>query len=162
MIVFRRKGDDGEVLLIHPGGPFWAKKDVWSIPKGELEEDESHISALTREFKEETGLQPPLDNLIDLGSAKASSKENHVWAVEGDLDISKFHCGSMAEIEWPPRSGKKMSFPENDKAEWKSLWDAHSKVYKSQQVFIERLAAELSIDLAQPPGADDPQIALDL
>lgn len=150
LLVFRKQQGRVEVLLTHPGGPFWAKKDVWSIPKGELEEGESHLVALKREFIEETGIEPPLDNLIDLGEAKASSKNNHIWAVEADSDLTKFHCASMVTMEWPPRSGKQETFPENDKAEWHGLPRALSKVYKSQAVFIERLAEHLGVDLTPP------------
>ncbi len=138
------------MLLAHPGGPFWAKKDDWSIPKGELIEGEALLETAAREFREEIGALPPLENLVDLGSAKASSsKTNYIWAVEADIDLKDFVCNSSVTMPWPPKSDTLVTFPENDRAEWFDLSDALSKVYKSQMVFIERLAQHLQVGLAE-------------
>ncbi len=159
LLVFRRSArSEGttryEVFLTHPGGPFWAKKDDWSIPKGECEEGETSMQTIEREFYEETGMRPLLDNPIDLGEAKASgSKRNHIWAVEADLDVRAFHCISTASMQWPPRSGQEVVFPENDRAEWFELSVAYGKVFKSQVVFIERLAEHLGVSVTPPEPA---------
>jgi predicted NUDIX family NTP pyrophosphohydrolase len=140
LLVYKISGDKLEILLTHPGGPFWAKKDNWSIPKGEVEKDETMLQTLKREFLEEVGIEPPLDHMIELGEAPASGKINHIWAVAADVDLSKFHCDSMVHIQWPPRSGTVIAFPENDKAAWFTIDVAKRKIFKSQLVFIERLA----------------------
>jgi len=138
-----------EVLLVHPGGPFWAKKDDWSIPKGETNEGETLLQTAAREFKEEVGVLPPLEHLVDLGSGKASSsKTNYIWAVEGDIDLKDFSCSSTVTMPWPPKSNNNVTFPENDRAEWFDINLAYSKVFKSQMVFIERLAEQLHVGLA--------------
>ena len=148
LLVFRRKGQKMEVLLTHPGGPFWAKKDVWSIPKGEVEEGEDPEQTLEREFEEETGFKVPAGERIDLSSAKrGGDKTNHIWAVEGNVDVSKFVCKSMFKLEWPPRSGQIQEFPENDRAAWFELSQAKQKVYSSQAIFFDRLAEHLAYDL---------------
>lgn len=147
LLIYRRQNGKIEVLMAHPGGPFWAKKDDWSIPKGEVEEGENLQEAAQREFIEEIGIDPPMNELIDLGDAKASGKVNHIWAAEADLDLKMFHCISMATMQWPPRSGKEVTFPENDRAEWQELSVAHAKIFKSQMIFIERLAEHLGASL---------------
>jgi predicted NUDIX family NTP pyrophosphohydrolase len=109
-----------EVLLVHPGGPFFAKKDlgVWSIPKGEVEEGEDQLEAAKREFSEELNMAPPSGELIDLGTIRqAGGKVVSAWAVKGDIDVTKVKCNTFA-MEWPPKSGKQQEFPENDKTEW--------------------------------------------
>ena len=117
---------------------------MWSIPKGELEPGESPRAAMRREFIEEMGVEPPPDNHIDLGTAKASGgKTNYIWAVESDMDLSAVHCDSMVTMEWPRGSGKQITFPENDRAEWITIANAHTKIFKNQAVFIERLANHL-------------------
>jgi predicted NUDIX family NTP pyrophosphohydrolase len=155
ILVFRRSGKTVEVLLVHPGGPFWGKKDTWSIPKGELEVDEDLLSGAKREFIEEIGAVVPAGELLSLGEAKqGSGKVNHIWAVEGDVDLSHFderRNEDMVTVEWPPKSGKQVTFAENDKAEWIALSLARSKVFKNQAAFMERLAAELQIDLDEAP-----------
>ncbi len=138
-----------EVLLVHPGGPFWANKDVWSIPKGELEDGETPLQAMEREFREEIGIAAPRNNLISLGDMKQGSKVNHIWAAEGDIDLTQVHCDSMVTMEWPPRSGKTIEFPENDRAKWMELPVAREKVYGYLAVFIERLAEHLHVGLAE-------------
>src|SRR5437660_2520772 len=104
ILVYRRKGDKVEVLLAHPGGPFGAKKDVWSIPKGELDDNEDRQAAGKREFEEELGVPPPAGELIDLGTSKQSGKINYIWAVEGEVEVANLSFNSMFTIEWPPRS----------------------------------------------------------
>jgi predicted NUDIX family NTP pyrophosphohydrolase len=150
LLIYRRTADGkgAEVFLSHPGGPYWAKKDVWSIPKGELDDGEDHLSALKREFQEEIGVAAPAGEYIDLGSAKASgNKLNFIWAVEADLEISKFNCESMVELEWPRGSGKIVKFPENDKVGWFDITKAYTLVYMAQTVFIKRLAERLGIEI---------------
>ncbi len=141
ILLYRINSERVEVLLLHPGGPFWAKKDehAWSIPKGETGESEDLLTAAKREFTEETGWSPPLGELHELGSVKASSgKIVHIWAVEGDADVSTLKS-QMIEIDWPPRSGRKMKIPEVDRAEWVSLEKAVLKLHKNQTEFIGRL-----------------------
>jgi len=149
-LVFKRNGASVEVLLAHPGGPIWGHKDFWSIPKGELDEDEDHLAAARREFEEEIGLPVPEGKLLDLGSAKGSGgKVNFVWAVEGDIDLSQFHCNTFT-MEWPPRSGRMQEYPENDRAGWFTLPVGRAKVFENQAVFLDRLAKELGLELAPP------------
>ncbi len=148
LVVYRKAAKGYEVLLVHPGGPFWAGRDDWSIPKGELDEGETLLQTAAREFKEEVGVLPPLDDLVDIGSGKVSSgKTNYIWAVEGDIDLKNFKCSSTVTMPWPPRSDMLVTFPENDRAEWYDLTAAYSKVFKSQMVFIERLAEYLNVQL---------------
>lgn len=153
ILVFRRHGDNVEVLLVHPAGPFWGKKDKWSIPKGELDDGEDLTAAAFREFKEEVGIELDRNGrLYDLGSAKqGSSKVNYVWALEADPDLSQFHSESFT-MEWPPKSGNMQEFPEVDRAEWFGLSVARRKVFKAQTDFIDRLAADL--DVPMPPEPD--------
>jgi predicted NUDIX family NTP pyrophosphohydrolase len=149
LLVYRKREDKVEVFLTHPGGPFWARKDEWSIPKGEVDDGETLMETLKREFIEEVGVEPPLDEVFDLGTAKASGdKMNYIWAAEGDIDLADFHCDSMVTMSWPPRSDKLVTFPENDRAEWFEINRAYSKIFKSQMVFIERLARKLDVPLS--------------
>lgn len=137
------------MLLVHPAGPFWAKKDTWSIPKGETDENEELMAAAKREFMEEVGIEPPAGPYHDLGISKQGSvKINYIWTTKGDLDIGKFECNSMFTMEWPPKSGNQQSFPENDRAAWFELLDAKQKVYVAQRVFIDRLADHLNVDIS--------------
>jgi predicted NUDIX family NTP pyrophosphohydrolase len=132
------------VLLVHPGGPFWKNKDLgaWSIPKGEFTEDEEPLTAAIREFEEETG------NLLngdfkDIGNIKLKSgKIVHAWALEGDLDTTTIKSNEF-EIEWPPKSGKKITVPEVDKAEWCNIPQAFEKINPAQQDLITRLINSL-------------------
>ena len=140
LLVYRSSKNGYEVLLVHPGGPFWAKKDSWSIPKGELGEGEGHIATAYREFEEETGLQPPTGPPLELGSAKQNSdKINYVWAVAGDLDVSSIKSNTFT-MEWPPKSGIQQEFSEVDRAAWFDLVTAKRKLFQAQSVFIDRLA----------------------
>lgn len=147
LLVFRRNADSVEVLLVHPGGPFWARKDSWSIPKGELEEDEELQSAAAREFTEETGFPPPAGELIGLGEARQGSKLNSIWAVEGDVDLKQFKSNTFT-MEWPPKSGQEAEFPENDRAAWFDLATARTKLFKYQTAFLDRLAEALQVTIA--------------
>ena len=152
ILVFRRQASGVEVLLVHPGGPFWAKKDSWSIPKGELEADEDHLSAAQREFAEELGMPAPTGELTDLGAVKQPGKVNFIWAVEGTIDLAKFKSNTFA-MEWPPHSGQELQFPENDRAAWFDLITAKRKLFRAQAEFIDRLASALNIpliDIAPP------------
>jgi predicted NUDIX family NTP pyrophosphohydrolase len=147
ILLYRFRGKVLEVFLVHPGGPFWAKKDLgsWSIPKGEFR-DEDPLTAAKREFTEETGLK--LDGeFIPLGTIKQpSGKVIHAWALEGDCNASKIKSNTFS-LEWPPRSGKYQEFPEVDKAGWFSINDARKKIIKGQRDFIERLLNALNIKL---------------
>ena len=150
ILLFRRSNNKLEVLIAHPAGPLWAHKDKWLLTKGEVEAGEDHLQAAKREFKEETGSEPPEGEFIDLGEAKGGSKINHIWAIEGDFDTSTFTCNTFT-MEWPPKSGKIQEFPECDRAEWFDLPTAKEKLFKTQNVFIDRLAEHLGLP-ALPPS----------
>ena len=131
-----------QVLLVHPGGPFWQKKDdgAWSLPKGEYEEGEDALSAAKREFKEELGVELPAGKFIPLKPVKIKSgKVVAAWAIEAELK-TVFIQSNQFEMEWPPRSGKKQFFPEVDKAEWFSIEQAKIKINSGQIAFLEQLA----------------------
>lgn len=144
LLLFRRKGSALELLLVHMGGPFWAKKNdgAWSIPKGLYEESEDALAAARREFEEETGCPPP-DDAFELGQFKQSGgKVITAFAAEGDFDLRNFRS-NMFEMEWPPRSGKRAEFPEADRAEWFTPADALRKVTKGQVAIVEALLGKL-------------------
>ena len=135
-----------EVLLVHPGGPFWAKKDMgaWSIPKGEFETEEDPLSAAQRELEEETGIKAE-GNFIELTPVKQKSgKLVYAWALEKDIDPSLIKSNSF-EIEWPPKSGIKKSFPEIDKAAWFNKEEAVKKIIEGQVPLIEELEKRLQL-----------------
>ena len=141
IMLYRRRGDRVEVLLVHPGGPFWARRDLgaWSIPKGEYGHDEEPLSAARREFAEELGAAPPDGRLEDLGEVRQKGgKLVHAWALEGDLDPGAATSNTF-ELEWPPRSGRKIEVPEVDRAEWFGLEDAAEKINPAQSEFLDRL-----------------------
>lgn len=142
ILVYKRNDNGLQVLLVHPAGPIWAHRDFWSIPKGELDGDEDHLRAAYREFKEEVGIDPPAGKPLDLGSAKAGNKVNYIWALEGDIDVSKFSCNTFT-MEWPPKSGKMQEFPECDKAEWFDIETAKTKVFEAQVFFLDSLVRHL-------------------
>ena len=128
---------------MHPGGPFWQKRDdgAWSIPKGELGENEVGIDVAKREFEEELGVKPPDGEISSLGSVRqAGGKVVHAWALQGDLDVTRIQS-NLFEIEWPPRSGKMRQFPEVDRAGWFSLDEARRKLVAAQAAFVDRLEA---------------------
>jgi predicted NUDIX family NTP pyrophosphohydrolase len=133
ILLYRRRGPDVEVFLVHPGGPFWAKKDdaAWSLPKGLIDADEAPLAAARREFREETGFD--VDGAFaELGTFKLlGGKRLHVFALEGDCDPAKLHSNSF-DMEWPPRSGRRQSFPEVDRAGWFDQQNALRKITKGQ------------------------------
>lgn len=153
IMVYRSNGATFDVLLVHPGGPFWAKKDkgAWSVPKGEAEDGEDLLQTARREFEEETGQPAPEGYYIELGSFKrGSGKVVTAWAVEGKIDATSVRSNTLS-IEWPPKSGKQLEIPEVDRAEWVSLSDAPEKMHTGQDIFIQRLAAKLGVELREPP-----------
>lgn len=128
------------MLLVHPGGPFWARKDLgaWSIPKGEFDEGEAPLAAAKREFREELGAEPH-GALLALGTlVQPSRKEIVAWAVEGDFAVAALRSNTF-ELEWPPKSGKKQRFPEVDRAAWFNPEEARRKILPGQAEFVERL-----------------------
>jgi len=146
VLVYRRRDRGLEVLLVHPGGPYWAKKDdgAWSIPKGEYEPDEDPLEVALREFEEEIGKTPPdPTDAVWLGELRQpSGKIVSAWAVEGDVDVSDVHSNTF-EVEWPPRSGRTQEFPEVDRAGWFGLEEARPKLLRGQLGFIDRLLERL-------------------
>jgi predicted NUDIX family NTP pyrophosphohydrolase len=140
ILLYREAGPDIMVLLVHPGGPFWARRDLgaWSIPKGELAAGEEPEAAARREFAEELGAEP-MGELHPLGEVRQKGGKRVVgFAVQGELDTSAIRSNTF-EIEWPPRSGRVQSFPEIDRAEWFDLRTAREKIIPGQLPFIERL-----------------------
>ncbi|MGD2090559.1 MAG: NUDIX domain-containing protein [Candidatus Aminicenantes bacterium] len=145
ILMYRFREGSLEVFLVHPGGPFWTKKDdgAWSIPKGEFDiEKEDPLEAAKREFEEETGYAlagdfTPLDSL-----RQSSMKIVHAWAVAGDCDAAKIRSNTFS-MEWPPRSGKQQEFPEVDRAGWFDIETAKIKILKGQKSFIDRLLEKM-------------------
>jgi predicted NUDIX family NTP pyrophosphohydrolase len=144
LLAFRRK-DGLEVLLAHPGGPFWMKKDdgAWTIPKGVADTDADTLSAARREFTEETGFVATGDMLPLKGVRQRSGKTVVAWAFEADFDLTKFSSNAF-EMEWPPRSGKMKSFPEIDRLAWFPYEIALTKIIAYQKPFIVELGAAIS------------------
>jgi predicted NUDIX family NTP pyrophosphohydrolase len=145
VLLFHRVGKDLRVLLVHPGGPFWVKKDegAWSIPKGELEPGEDSRACALRELGEELGASLGLTaaQLIELGSVRQKAgKVIHCWAAEGEFDPAGLNSNTFT-MEWPPRSGREREFPEVDQAEWFSPEQARRKINPAQAAFIDRLLA---------------------
>lgn len=149
ILLYRRSGAAGlELLLVHPGGPFWARKDegAWSIPKGEYEETQDPRAAALREFAEELGspLPVPDSRLIELGQARQpGGKIVTAWAAEGDLDADAIVSNTF-ELEWPPRSGTRRQFPEVDRAAWFAAAEARTKILRGQLTFIDALEHALA------------------
>jgi predicted NUDIX family NTP pyrophosphohydrolase len=148
ILVFRLDGDAAvEVLLVHPGGPFWARRDegAWSIPKGELDDGEEPLACALREIGEELGPEWALGGAepIELGSVtQKSGKVVEAWAVEGDFDPAAL-AGNTFTVEWPPRSGRRQEFPEVDRAEWFEPVQAQRKINPAQASFVDRLLERL-------------------
>jgi predicted NUDIX family NTP pyrophosphohydrolase len=143
ILLHRRLTAGLEVLLVHPGGPFWARRDegAWSIPKGEYGPDEDPLAAARREFEEELGTPPPAGPAEDLGEVRQKAgKLVRAFALEGDLDVEEIHSNTFP-LEWPPRSGRTIEVPEVDRAEWFSLDEAGKKINPAQAELLERLAA---------------------
>jgi predicted NUDIX family NTP pyrophosphohydrolase len=145
ILLYRHTDAGPEVLLVHPGGPFWARRDVgaWSIPKGEHDEGEDPIDAARREFAEETGSGLALEDLVALGEVRQrSGKRVAAWAAAGELDPASVRSNTF-ELEWPPRSGRTQTFPEVDRAEWFGLEEARRRLLPAQAEFIDRLGEHL-------------------
>lgn len=140
IILFRLCNHELQVMLVHPGGPFWAHRDLgsWSMPKGLFEPGEPPLATAKREFTEETGFDIDGD-FIDLGSLRQPSRKIiHAWAVEGDIDVSKINSNTFS-LEWPAKSGVVKQYPEVDRGEWFSIDLARAKITKGQQQFLDRL-----------------------
>jgi predicted NUDIX family NTP pyrophosphohydrolase len=144
ILMYRWRGPAIEVLLVHPGGPFWTKKDAgaWSIPKGEAADGEDLLQAAKREFEEETGCVVHGDFTALPPVKQAGGKIVHAWAVEGDCAPEPIKSNTFS-IEWPPRSGKRKEFPEVDKAGWFTLELAREKILKGQLGFLEELQQKM-------------------
>jgi predicted NUDIX family NTP pyrophosphohydrolase len=158
LLLFRRKGPYREVLLAHPGGPLWAKKDegAWSIPKGLIEEDEHPLAAAKREFREETGV-PPRGTFIELGNYKQpGGKLILAWAVKGDFDPRNFKCNYFS-MPWPPKSGRMKEFPEIDRVAWFEAGEAMRKIIKGQRPIVEELIRRLEIEGGRRPRTSRPR-----
>lgn len=143
LLMYRRSRGSLEIFLVHPGGPFWARKDLgaWSIPKGEFSADEDPLDAARREFEEETGVRVsasgaflPLEPVRQRGG-----KTVHAWAFEGECDPTRVKSNTFS-LEWPPRSGRQQEFPEVDRAEWFTLEAAREKILKGQAPLLDELA----------------------
>ena len=141
LLVYRRQSGILEVLLVHPGGPFWRNRDLeaWSIPKGEYEAGEEPETAALREFAEELGCLPAVGAMLPLGEVfQKGGKSVIAFAVEGDLDVTEVESNTF-ELEWPPRSGRRRTFPEVDRAEWFPLAVAREKIIPGQRPLLDRL-----------------------
>ncbi len=140
LLMYRRRADRLEVLLVHPGGPFWAKKDLgaWTIPKGEVEEGEDELATARREFEEETSIRAQ-GPFRPLGRVRQKSgKVVHAWAFEGDADPSAVRSNTI-RIQWPPRSGQWQTIPEVDRAEWFTLQEARRRINPAQVALLDAL-----------------------
>ncbi|HEX6153892.1 MAG TPA: NUDIX domain-containing protein [Solirubrobacterales bacterium] len=147
ILLFRRGSGETEFLLVHPGGPFWKKKDegAWSIPKGQIESEEEPRACAIRELEEELGPAPELDTeqLIELGTIRQrAGKVVEAWAAEAEFDPATLDSNTFS-MEWPPRSGRQQEFPEVDRAEWFDLATAREKILPAQAEFLDRLLEEL-------------------
>jgi predicted NUDIX family NTP pyrophosphohydrolase len=146
ILLYRRVDGEPQVLIVHPGGPFWARKDAgaWSIPKGEYGDDEDAQACALREFEEETGTALSPAELTDLGSVRQKGgKEVTAWGVEGDLDADAIVSNTF-ELEWPPGSGRVQTVPEVDRAAWFGLEEASAKLNPAQGTFLDRLRDRLA------------------
>lgn len=145
ILLVRRGAAATEFLLVHPGGPYWAKRDLgtWSIPKGGIEDGEDPRSCALRELEEELGSPPPIaiDDLVELGSVRQrAGKVVEAWAAEAEFDPARLDSNTFA-LEWPPRSGSEHEFPEVDRAEWFDLAQARRKILPAQSPFLDRAIA---------------------
>jgi predicted NUDIX family NTP pyrophosphohydrolase len=145
ILLYRVRNDAVEVFLVHPGGPFWQKKDegAWTIPKGEASPGEDPLAAAIREFTEETGTRLNGDFRALPAIRQAGGKRVRAWAIEGDLDPAALVSNEF-ELEWPPRSGKRARFPEIDRGAWFALGDARTRINKGQAALLDALEALLS------------------
>ena len=151
LLLYRRRGEL-EIFLVHPGGPFWARKDLgaWSVPKGEIDEGEDMLAAARREFTEETGFAIAGDFRALDPIRQAGGKHVHVWAIEGDCDPAKLQS-NLFSMEWPPKSGKQQSFPEVDRGAWFPVAEAKRRILKAQTGLIDQLVALLSAEQEPEP-----------
>jgi len=141
ILLYRGGGEALEVLLVHPGGPLWARRDAgaWSIPKGEYGPQEDPLAAARREFAEELGVAPPEGEAASLGEVRQKSgKVVRAWALAGDLDVTVVQSNTFT-LEWPPRSGRLQEFPEVDRAQWLGLALAREKINPAQVALLDRL-----------------------
>lgn len=140
LLLFRDIAGRLEVFLVHPGGPFWARKDAgaWSIPKGAVEEGEDPLAAALREFEEETGTRPTGEAMALEPRRQPAGKLVYAWAMRGDLDPAAVTSATFS-MEWPPRSGRHQEFPEVDRAGWFTLDAAREKILKGQAPFLQDL-----------------------
>lgn len=163
ILLFRRSALAWEVMLVHPGGPLWSRKDVgaWSVPKGEMEEGEEPLAAAVREFAEETGVAVRGDFLPLRPVRYKNGKVVHAWAVQMDLDPAQVRSNEF-ELEWPPHSGRHISVPEIDRAQWYGLGEARDKIIPAQAPLLDELEGLLaardgdasgSTGSSSPPGA---------
>jgi predicted NUDIX family NTP pyrophosphohydrolase len=145
VVLYRRRGNGLEVLLVHPGGPFWARRDegAWSIPKGEFQAGEAPADAARREFTEETGLELHADLLPLTPVAQSRGKTVHPFAVEGEIDPAAVTSNAFT-LEWPPHSGRIESFPEIDRAAWFSLDEARRRIVAGQRPILDELRVRLA------------------
>jgi predicted NUDIX family NTP pyrophosphohydrolase len=145
ILLFRQTNGSPEVLLVHPGGPFWKNKNIgaWSVPKGEFEDDEKPLIAAVRELKEELGIDVAGDFIELLPRKQKSGKTIYSWALEQDMDADAIVSNTF-ELEWPPRSGKMIEIPEVDRAAWLSLDEAKIRIIPGQVPIIENLEKILS------------------
>ena len=146
ILLYRFKNENLEVMLAHPGGPFWAKKDtgVWSIPKGEFEDDEEALVAAKREFEEELGKKVFAKKFIELTPVKSKSKKTiYAFAAEEDFDTTNI-TSNLCWVDWPPRSGKRIEIPEIDKAEWFNVETAKKKIIDYQLPLIDELITKIN------------------
>ena len=143
--VYRRRAAGVELLLVHPGGPFWAKKDLgaWSFPKGEHSADEDALAAARREFEEELGVPIDGDFIALPPRRQAGGKLVSLWLVEGDMDAASMRSNTFT-MEWPPRSGKQAEFPEVDRAEWFDVEEARARLTAGQAGFVDEIVERLA------------------
>jgi predicted NUDIX family NTP pyrophosphohydrolase len=147
LLLYRVRGEAVEVLLVHPGGPLWARRDqgAWSIPKGEYQPGDDPLACALREFQEETGQPPPPAPTLELGTVRQrGGKLLTAWAVAGDLDADAISSNTFT-MEWPPRSGSRREFPEVDRAGWFGVEAAREKLLAAQVELVDRLLAALNV-----------------
>ena len=162
LLLYRRNGDDVQVLIAHPGGPIWSRRDAgaWSLPKGAPNDGEELFATARREFQEETGHRPPDGDAIDLGEVRMrSGKTVHGWAVEGNLDPGTLRS-MLVQVEWPPKTGRLITVPEIDRIFWADPGEARRRLNPAQSEFVDRLlralarAADAGGSPASGTGAD--------
>jgi len=146
LLLYRGRGGTHEVFLVHPGGPYWAKKDLgaWSIPKGEFVRGEDPLDAAKREFREETGFEPPAGPFAPLGAiGQPGGKTIEAWSARGDCNPAAVRSNTF-RLEWPPRSGRAQDFPEVDRAAWFDFEEAHRRILEGQREFLTALERSLA------------------